>query len=128
MDIRGNTLQEYMQSYREVGTEYGLVFNWDKLEMTAVGKDVQILKFDGSPVKCKDNMIYLGSLLSSDGRIDTEISRRLGMAQEEFQLLSRVWNHANLSEHKKVEVFNACILSKLIYGIHTAWLTAAQRR
>ena len=76
-----------MQSYREVGAEYGLAFNWDKLEMMAVKQEVQILKFDGSPVKCKGNIIYLGSLLSSDGRVNTEISRRLDMAQEKLQLL-----------------------------------------
>lgn len=76
----------------------------------------QILKSDGSPIKYKNGMLYLGSFLAADGRIDSEISRRLGIAQDEFRLLNRIWNHAYISDQDKLHIFNACIISKLIYG------------
>ena len=38
----------------------------------------------------KESMGYLGSLLAADGRIASEIGRRLGTAQAEFNVLSRV--------------------------------------
>jgi len=41
--------------------------------------------------------------------------------------LSKVWGHANVTQARKLEVFNACVLSKLLYGLHTAWLNKAER-
>ena len=73
-------------------------------------------------------MVYLGSLLSADGRIEAELSRRLGMAQKDFQILQRVWAHANISKQRKTLIYNACIVSTLLYGLGTAWLNASERR
>ena len=73
-------------------------------------------------------MVYLGSLLSSDGKIMTEINRRLGMARKDFEVLQRIWKHTTLSQAWKVRIFEACILSKLVYGLVTAVLNKLERR
>ena len=73
-------------------------------------------------------MVYLGSLLSSDGKIISKINRRLGMARKDFGVLQSIWKHTSLSQAWKVRIFEACILSKLVYGLVTAILNKLERR
>ena len=49
------------------------------------------------------------------------------MASGDFKLLDKVWTHTHLSRKHKYQIFNACIVSKLLYGLQTSWLTKAQR-
>ena len=62
------------------------------------------------------------------GRIGSELSRRLGQAHADFRTLQRVWSHAAISRPRKVQIYNACIVSKLLCSLHTAWLSKTERR
>ena len=46
----------------------------------------------------------------------------MGAARAEFKTLERVWSHSTLPRHKKLQIFEACVLSKLLYCLHTVWL------
>ena len=87
-----------------------------------------ILTPDGTAVKQKTSMKYFGSLLTNDGSIGAELNRRLGLARADFRKLQTVWSHANLSSRRKVRIFDACIATKLLYGLASACLTQAERR
>ena len=76
----------------------------------------------------KDPLAYLGCALSSDGRVDAELARRLGAAHADFKVLRRVWAHSSLAVRDKVQIFDACVISRLVHGMQTAWLSAASRR
>ena len=92
-------------------------------------KEARLLKgTDGATIAQKSSMVYLGALISDDGRINDELSRRLGAANSEFRLLSRVWRHASIGRTRRLQIFNATIISKLTYGLATAWLNVAERR
>ena len=67
-------------------------------------------------------------MISGDGRITSELNRRIGMASADFATLSRIWNHSNLTRLDKVEIYQVLILSKLLYGLETTWLSAVERR
>ena len=71
-------------------------------------------------------MVYLGSILSTDGRIQSELNRRIGSGSQAFNELERLWKHANVCATKKLEVFEACVVSRLMYGLHTCWLNGAE--
>ena len=73
-------------------------------------------------------LLYLGSLLSSNCILDSELSRRIGAASADFRQLCAAWNHSSLSRKQKLDFFNALIVSKLTYGMSVTWLLAAQRR
>ena len=128
VDIDGAVLQAFMESISSVGKEYGLSFNWEKLEMLSIRTSCVVQTPDGSPVKSKDSMLYLGSLLAADGRITSELGKRLGFAQSDFTALQRVWKHSSLNRSRKIRIFNACICSKLMYGLFTAAFTAKEKR
>ena len=80
----------------------------------------------GEQIPNKERIKYLGCLLSSDGKIGTELNNRLGMAQADFKTLDKVWAHTVINRHRKSEIFEACILSKPLYGLNTAWLSQAE--
>ena len=50
------------------------------------------------------------------------------MARKDFETLGRVWSHCQISRLKKVKLFQACIVSRLVYGLAVACLNAADRR
>ena len=73
----------------------------------------------------KESLLYLGSFLCDNGSIGPELNRRLGAARAEFETLCRVWNHAVLPKEEKIRIFEACVLSKLLYCLHTAQVLSA---
>ena len=123
-----NVVQAYMNKIAEVGKEYGLSFNWSKLELLRVRHTGHVRLPEGKNVKEKDVMIYLGGVLSADGRVSSELSRRLGAAAADFTQLVTVWKHANISRAHKVCIFNACVVQKLLYCLHTLHLSKAELR
>ena len=73
-------------------------------------------------------MAYLGGLFSDDAKLDSEISRRIGAGSGVFRALQSVWSHAGLSILKKKELFQSLVVSRLFYGLSSAWLVKSQLR
>ena len=121
-------LATYMSCIGEAGAQYGLKFNWAKILAMPVRMEARIRKDDGNFVECRTSMKYLGGMLSADGRIGSELARRLGTARAEYEALRRIWSHSSLSVARKISIFNACVLSKLEYGLFTANLFNAELR
>ena len=65
---------------------------------------------------------------SSDGRAASEIGRRIGAAKAEFDTLRRVWAHAGISSKRKLRIFDACVMSRLSYGLSAVFLNKAALR
>ena len=128
IDVDDSMLQQFMDCIGQAGQEYGLSFNWSKLEALPIRTTAAIVKPDGTHVECKQAMVYLGSQLSADGRITSELGRRIGMARCDFQTLQKVWGHTSIPTKRKVRIFDACVTSKLTYGLQTACLNKTERR
>ena len=108
-----------MDIIRAKGLEYGLEFNEKKLEMMVVNGDDPIFAVDGTAIKQKDLMLYLRSIISKDGRMQAELSRRNGCASQTFNELERLWKHANISNIRNIKVFESCVVSRLLYALET---------
>ena len=80
------------------------------------------------PFEDTSSLVYLGALLNASGRIDSELSRKLGTARADFNQLQRIWGHGGVPLRDKLQYFRAFVLSKLQYGLSTVWLVTAQRR
>ena len=72
--------------------------------------------------------MYLGRTIYSSGRVANELTRKLGAAWADFQKLRKSWNHSSLSKTRKLEVYQAAVVSSLLYGMGSAWLNALQIR
>ena len=121
-----------MISTGRAGANYGLCFNWKQVEAMQVRCDVTISKPDGTFVPCKSSMIYLGNVISASGEIAAEVSRRLGAAKADCQGYGRnmeaLLPDPPCQTARKICVFNACITSKVLYCLHTAWLNKSELR
>lgn len=58
-------------------------------------------------------MVYLDSLLSADGRISFDVEKG-------FKELAQIWKHANITRYRKCQIYETCILSKLMVDLHIA--------
>ena len=126
--VDASRAETYMSCIASAGMDYGLCFNWCKVEALPIRCNFRVLKPDGCPIECKSSMIYLGSLLDGSGDIGSELNRRLGSARAAFKTLTQVWKHARISRQHKLRIFEACIGSQLLYCLHTAWLNKAALR
>ena len=73
-------------------------------------------------------MLYVGSFVCDNGSFRPELNKRFGAAWAQFETLCRVWNHAVLPMAEQIRIFEACVLSKLLFCLHTAWLNKAELR
>jgi hypothetical protein len=70
-------------------------------------------------VQCK-NFVYLGSTISDNASLESEITYRLGKASTAFgKLQHRLWNNTHVSARVKGKVYRAIVMSSLLYGAET---------
>ena len=71
-------MQKFLEKVVAHGAMYGLDLNWDKTVVMPVKHDGQLTRPDGHVVRCVEDAVYLGGLLTGDGNPATELSRRIG--------------------------------------------------
>ena len=121
-------LEAYMKTIEKHGRTYGLVLNFSKVEALPVRDDATICNSNGSPVATKQSLKYLGAALHKNGQVTGELKQKLKLARNDFKQLSKVWNHASVPVKTKHAVFQQCIVSKLLYGLESAWLLQRERK
>ena len=98
--------EAYMQAIAAAGANYGLKYNWKKLEVLPVCCEASISQPDGTDIAQKDSVVYLGAMLSANGSIGPELSRRIGEARNDFDTLARIWSHSSLSSEWKIKIYS----------------------
>ena len=104
-----------------VATSFGLNVNFIKTKVMGCGayltdEDQQPISVSGQTVDYVNSFVYLGSLLSPDARFSAEIGRRLASASRAFGALLCIFEDQNLTIRTKRLVYQACVLSTLLYG------------
>lgn len=89
---------------------------------------MKLERADGKLVEEKEAMNYLGTSVAADGTVSKELGRRLGAAWSEYVKLEKLWKHTTLPKTRKVEVFQAAVISKLLYGLSAVWLNTSDLR
>jgi len=69
----------------------------------------------------------LGSVITADGQCTSAVVARLGEARASFTKLEAIWKHSALSKSRKLEVYKACIVSKLLFGLEIHFLRKHER-
>ena len=124
----GEHIEEYMAQVELKGRDYGLQVHWGKVCLVKVCADSPIHGPSGQVLEAKDSMLYLGSTIHANGKFGCEVSRKIGAASAEFKLLHRVWKNASIPKRRKLQIFDAMILSKLRYALSSSWLVKADLR
>lgn len=104
-DTEPQKAEDYMNCIKDIAAEYGLTFNVGKLEAMPVRTSAAISNGQGGVINTKNSIRYLGSLISNDGRMSSELGARIGGATAEFETLRRIWGHCSLTRAKRVQIF-----------------------
>ena len=84
------------------------------------GQDPPPLNFNNTEVKYVSTFTYLGSTISKTGDLKPEIDRRRALASGVMQSLWRpLWRHRSISQRTKLRIYNASVISVLLYGAET---------
>ena len=82
--------------------------------------DAPTFSISGNQLKNSEDFTYLGSNLSFSGDLTNEIQRRINIASSAFDRLSkRVFGNQNLMIHTKIAVYDAVIISTILYSCET---------
>uniref|UniRef100_H3AKS9 Reverse transcriptase domain-containing protein n=1 Tax=Latimeria chalumnae TaxID=7897 RepID=H3AKS9_LATCH len=129
-NISENTLSEAQCGFRPVCNMIDMIF----VVMQFLGKTEVLFQsslttynnpspsilIQGTKLKNVDNFKYLGRNISSDGSLDIERSSRLCKANQALgRLYTRVLNQHNISFSTKLIVYNAVVVTSLLYGSET---------
>ncbi|KAI8511970.1 hypothetical protein Bbelb_110700 [Branchiostoma belcheri] len=86
------------------------------------------IKIDDATVKNTGSFTYLGSTITADGHSHTEILSRLGKASSAFSRIQKVLKNGMLSLQNKLRIYQATVISILLYGSETWQIYAADQK
>ena len=113
-------LQEILDKVVEESAKRGLSINCKKTECMVVSKKLDVpdcqLTVGEREIKQVEKFSYLGSLITSDGRSDSEIKKRIGMSKAIFEKMGKILKNRKLSMKTKLRVLDCYIFSTLTYG------------
>ena len=99
----------------------GLIINTTKTEILSTSScDAPTFSINGNQLKNYENLTYLGSNLSFSGELTNEIQRLINVVSSALSRLSKcVLGNQNLTIHTKIVVYNAVVISTILYGCGT---------
>ena len=121
-------LQLLMDHFSQACKDFGLIISLKKTNV--LGQDIPappVITINDYKLKVVHHFTYLGSTITDNLSLDPEINKRIGKAATTLaHLTSRVWTNPKVTVKMKMAVYNACILSTLLYGSET-WTTYAHQ-
>ena len=121
-------LQRLVDKLSHACKEFGLTISPKKTNIMAQdAESPPVITIENTQLEVVNSFTYLGSTVSDTLNLDTEISSRIAKAAGVMAKLNkRVWNNSLLSERTKVLVYQACVLSTLLYGSES-WTAYARQ-
>jgi len=102
---------------------YGMKLNKNKCVHISMNCKAKIKFSDGKEMKSADEATYLGSNMSKKHITRREIEARISSALNTAKKLNIFFKKTKCSEAWKLQVYNAVIISRLLYGIESLELT-----
>jgi hypothetical protein len=116
-------LQQAMDKLEQTTQDWGLTISINKTKVMALNKNFNLsqpVRIRGEVIEQVDGFTYLGSLFNSEGSCGEEIRRRIGFATGKFFSLKKaVWKQRGLGLKTKLRIYNATVISLLLYGAET---------
>ena len=96
-----------------------------------LGRDVDtppVTTIDNYQLEVVHEFTYLGSTITDNLSLDAELNKRIGKAETMLgRLATRVWENTKLTTKTNMAVYNACVVSTLLYGSE-AWTTYSKQK
>ena len=117
---------EAIREYHSAAAGLVLSASFIKTKFMVAGHDIteedkQPIVTSGGNVECVSEFVYLGSQMTSNGKLDTEVEKRISAASRAFGALRRaVFQDRTLSVLTKRLVYQACVSGMCTQSI-TVW-------
>ena len=114
-------LQRSLDVMLETYLRAGLVIITTKTEiLSASSPDAPTFSISGNQLKNSENFTYLDTNLSFSGDLTNEIQESINLASSAFVRLSkRVFVNQSFTIHTKIAVYDAVVISTILYGCET---------
>ena len=118
-------LQQSVNNYSNAYTTYGMTINKNKTKLIVQpppGEDMPERNITIGDTNIEQTRLfpYLGSILSSQGTSSKDVENRIQAAYSAFGKLSgRVFRNKDLTSKTKLMIYNAIVVSTLLYGCET---------
>ena len=112
--------EDAIDKYIEVVAEFGLTVSIPKTKLMVTGRqatadDRTPILVNGGTIENVPEFTYLGSVISTSGRVKPDVDRRIAQASRAFGALCKpVFNNRDIET--KCRIYQACVLSMLLYG------------
>ena len=84
-------------------------------------------KSNGGNIRQVENFVYWGSALTAEGRKDTEIKKRIGIAKKAFKDLAQVLKNKKIGLRTKKIILKCYVWSTLMYGCESWTISKAMQ-
>ena len=120
-----DTFEYSAKKLLDTAKDWGMTVSIEKTKGMVAGSttgesDAEPLQTENGPIQMVDNFPYLGSTITSNGEITSEVSSRIAKASKAFGCLRKpIFQDSNLSTATKRAVYHAVVMSVLLYGAET---------
>ena len=112
-------LTRLLAAIESEGNKYGLKLNKKKCEYLHFGRAGQVTFADGTPVPSKDEVKYLGCNMNNRADPERDILKRKKDTMITLNKLHVFFYNSDNTVQRKMQMFNAIIRAKLMYGLET---------
>ena len=116
-------LQDLINTVNERGKDYGMSINIKKTKVMVVTKKQVTpnakITIEGRAIEQVKKFIYLGHLITDNGKCDSEIKRRIEIARGAFNSISKVITSQKISISTRLRLIKCYVWSTLAYGAET---------
>ena len=126
-------LGRMIERIHAVGKNMNLVLNVDKCKVLVFERSDLVTEcnvlVDGVNLEQVNEFVYLGSMMSRDGRIDREIERRVSAGCKVLGALGTFARNVNVSRDARLSVYNGVLVPSLMYESECwTWMGKHKRR
>ena len=112
-------LQRMIDVVSKESNKMGLSLNVNKSECMSISKSKSSptcnVNINGEAIKQVVRFNYLGSTITSDGRCDEEINKRIALSKQAFEKMSPIPKNRTISINTKTRVLKCYVWSVLLY-------------
>ena len=124
-------LQMMVNTLNEACTLKKLKINTKKTEVMGIMKGEQKLmvniQLENRRIKQVENFTYLGSVIADDGKSETEIKKRIGVAKMAYNKMKRILSNMSMTLSLRIRLLKCYVWSVLLYGCET-WTVSKKIR
>ena len=99
------------------GSKYRMKLNRAKCELFKFGQTGKVHFADGMMLKPSNEVEYLGCKLNENANAGIEVQKRISECINILNKLDIFWGHADCSIKQKLQVQDAVVRTKLVYGL-----------